>query len=187
VASALVLLNDVARGVDLVGKADHSAQAAGVGRRGGADGAEDVAGSVRVRIVVRPLRAAEHGRLVAPEQEVGKPAALLHRVDALRHRHAGDVVARQLVVDAQSQAKGELGGHVEARDGGEVVDLERRDLAQLRHLGEQILAALRCQVRPSAGRSARRSCRRSRSRRCWDAFRELPGVRLRAPAARPDG
>jgi hypothetical protein len=116
VASALVLLDDVARGVDLVGKADHSAQAAGVGRRGGADGAEDVAGSVRVRIVVRPLRAAEHGRLVAPEQEVGKPAALLHRVGAMRHLHAGDVVARQLV-DAQSQAKGELGGHVEARDG----------------------------------------------------------------------
>ena len=92
---------------------------------------------------MRPLRAGEHGRLVGAQQEVGQIAALLHGVGAVGHHHARHVVARQLPIDPARELECELGRHVEARHGGEIVDLDVRDLGQLRHLGEQVLAALR--------------------------------------------
>ena len=91
---------------------------------------------------MRPLRAGEHRGLVGPEQEIGQIAALLHGVGAVGHHHAGDLVARQVLVDPARQVEGEVGRHVEAGHGGEVVDLERGDLGQLRDLGEQVLAPL---------------------------------------------
>ena len=92
---------------------------------------------------MRPLRPGEHRGLVGLEQEVGEIAALFHGVGAVGHHDAGDVVARQLLIDPARQPERELGRHVEAGHGGEVVDLERRDLGELRHLSEQVLAALR--------------------------------------------
>jgi len=89
-------LGDVARGVELLVKGDHRAEAAQAGIGGQTDGGGEVARAVAVALLRQPLRAGEHHRFVGGHEQIGHEGALLHRVGAMGNDHARDVRTTQV-------------------------------------------------------------------------------------------
>ena len=154
-------LAHLARTVDLPGEDDQRPAPGGLVRNGDLDRVPKVARPVGVRLVRPALRAGEGNRLLGVEQAVDRVDGLFHRVGAVRHDDAGDVVAAALLADAAGQREGQLAVHVEARHAGELVQLEGRRLGPAQHAHELLpadggdeLAGRR--VRPHGDRPARR-------------------------------
>ena len=129
------------RGVNLAGEGDQRAATPGLRAGGDPNGVPEVARAVGVRVVGPALGARQDDRRLASEHAVDEVDALLHRVGAVRHHDARDVVPGHVLLDAAGKGEHEVAVDVEAGDLREVVELDRRSVGRGRSCPEQLFAA----------------------------------------------
>ena len=135
-----VRLHRLAGGVDLVVQRDHRALAARSAIDADAGRVEQVARPVEVLLARVALRSDQDDGLLGIDREIEEPGRLFERVRTVRHDDARHLRPRKRFRDRLLQLHPTVRVHVVGRDVGEVLHLDPRDLRDLRHGRDQVLA-----------------------------------------------